>query len=395
MRRVAVLVASRANYSRLKSVLRAIAAHPALELQLIVAASALLDRFGCVDLIERDGFSIDERLSCVLDGDAPHLMAHTTGLLTIELSQTFYRLSPDVVVVHADRYEMLAAATAAAYANILLAHTEGGERTGSIDDKVRWAITSLADLHLPVTQQAATALVVAGIPHGTVHVVGSPALDEIADLPPGPLPLTAGVGAEIDTSQPYLVVLQHPVTTEFGDAERQIKATVDAVRQLCMPTVWLWPNVDAGTDAISGALRRFREQDAPNYIRWVKTLPPAEFGHLLRDSACLIGNTSAGIKEGAFLGVPYVCVGSRQGGREHGGNVRFVECEAAAIEAAARAWLSAPRPAQDQRFGNGHAGEQVAEILAVTACAPLASYPLAAVRKAYPARHLSTSAVSR
>src|SRR5690606_26975311 len=129
---------------------------------------------------------------------------------------------------------------------------------------------------------------------GKIRVVGSPALDLLAsadmDRSPGDIP---GVGDELDPSIPYIVVLQHPVTTEYEATWRQIEQTIEAVRRLRMQTLWFWPNPDAGTDAISGALRRWRETENRSYVRFVKNLPPVEFGRVLRHAACLIGNTSA------------------------------------------------------------------------------------------------------
>ena len=344
MRKIAVLVASRANFGRLKSVLRHIDAHPDLELQLIVAASALLPKYGCLDAIERE-FRVDERLWCVLQGDTTANMARTTGVLTVQMAQALERLAPDALLVHADRYEMLAAATAAAYMNIPVVHTEGGEHTGSIDEKVRWAITALADWHLPVTERAKAELLARGVQEARCRVVGSPALDMLRDLPArNPLGLEP---------RSYVLVVLHPVTTEYGNAAQMAEAVADGVARVGLPVVWVAPNVDAGRAAIEAGQRV------------VDTMAPEDFGALLRDAAVLVGNTSAGIKEGAFLGVPYVCVGTRQRSRDSADNVLRVErVHAETVKIATRASMWSERPASSHCFGDGHSGQRIANFLA-------------------------------
>jgi UDP-hydrolysing UDP-N-acetyl-D-glucosamine 2-epimerase len=364
-KRVCCVVASRANYGRLLSVMRAVRDHPALELQLIVAASALLDRYGGDSLlatIERE-FTINERIYTHVEGDTPGCMALTEGLFTVQLVNVFERLKPDFVLCHGDRHEVLAIAKTAAYCNLVVAHTEGGEVTGSIDDKVRNAITQLADIHFPVTWQAAMR-VKAMRPDATVHVVGSTALDSLACEDLDRLPDIRGVGATLDPHKPYLVVLAHAVTTEYGEAWAQAETLIEAVKRLHMPTAWLWPNADAGGEAISGAIRRWREREHPDYVCMVKNLPPVEYARLLNHCACLIGNTSSGIKEGAFMGVPYTLIGSRQKGRETGGNVVHVGWSAEQIVGVTKWHVEQGKLPRDLRFGDGTAGRQIARILA-------------------------------
>jgi len=156
MRKVCVVVGSRANYGSIKSVMRAVRAHPDLKLQVIVAASALLDRFGSVvDVIVRDGFTPDARVNMIVEGETPVTMAKSTGLGLLELPTLFELLNPDVVITVGDRFETMATAVAAAYMNIPLAHTMGGEVTGTIDESIRHAITKMAHIHFPANQDSA------------------------------------------------------------------------------------------------------------------------------------------------------------------------------------------------------------------------------------------------
>src|SRR5919197_265345 len=182
-RKVCVVVTARPSYSRIKTALKAIQEHPDLELQLVVAASALLDRYGnAVRYIENDGFEIAARVYMVLEGENLTTMAKTTGLGLLELATVLDNLKPDVVVTIADRYETLATAVAASYMNIPVAHVQGGEVTGSIDEKVRHAVTKLSDLHFVSTQKAAERVIRMGEDRATVFVTGCPSIDLAAQI---------------------------------------------------------------------------------------------------------------------------------------------------------------------------------------------------------------------
>ena len=321
MRKVCVVIGSRANYGSIKSVMRAVQAHPDLQLQIIVGASALLDRFGSVvDVIERDGFVPDARVNMIVEGETPVTMAKSTGLGLLELPTLFELLKPDVVVTVGDRFETMATAVASAYMNIPLAHTMGGEVTGTIDESIRHAITKLAHLHFPANKDAADRIVRLGEDPDAVHVVGCPRIDLVAEMVGnGGAALDAewlereGVGGHITTDEPFLLVSQHPVTTEYGQAERQITETLMALHDLQMPTVMLWPNVDAGSEDISRGMRKFREKYKPEYIRFYKNFPVETFLRLMRSAACLVGNSSASLREGAFMGTPAVNIGTTAG----------------------------------------------------------------------------------
>lgn len=369
VKKICIVVNSRANYGRIKSVLRAVEDHPGLELQLVVGASALLHRFGQVDkIIENDGFRIDASLYSIVEGGTPTTMAKSTGLAIIEISTLFENLKPDVVVTVADRFETMATAVAASYMNIPLAHTQGGEVTGSIDESVRHAVTKLSHLHFAATNRAAEYLVRMGEDPGTVFMTGCPAIDIIADID-----LTMkkdifryyrGVGPELDPAKPYIVVLQHPVTTEYGQGFAQINETLEAVGRIGMQTVWLWPNVDAGSDEISKGLRAYREKRRPDYIHFYLNFSPEDYARLISNAACLVGNSSSGLREGAFLGVPAVNIGSRQSGRERGENVVEIPYDAGEIESAIRRQIAHGRYDRSLLFGDGQAGQRIAEILA-------------------------------
>jgi len=368
-RKICVVINSRANYGRIKSVMEAIQEHPDLELKTIVGASALLHRFGqAVDVIRKDGIEPAAKVYSIVEGENPTTMAKSTGMAIMDLSTQFENLRPDVVLTVADRFETIATAIAASYMNIPVAHTQGGEVTGSIDESVRHAVTKLAHVHFPATKQAADYLLRMGEEPGRVHLTGCPAIDLIANLDlslPGDLfESNRGVGAKLDTNQPYLVVLQHPVTTEFGQGFEQIQETLAAVLALDVQTAWLWPNVDAGSDDVSKGLRLHRERIGDGKLHFYRNFSPEDYARLIANAACLIGNSSSGLREGAFLGTPTVNIGTRQADREHGPNVIHADHNRTDIEAKARTQIAHGLYGRSAMFGEGDAGQKIANILA-------------------------------
>lgn len=368
LRKICVVVHSRANYGRIKSVLNAIANHPSLKLQLIVGASALLTRFGNVKkIIEADGFTPEAQVYTIIEGETPTTMAKSTGLAIIELSTIFENINPDIVLTVADRFETMSTAIAASYMNITLAHTQGGEVTGSIDESVRHAITKLANIHFPASQKAYENIIKMGEPSSTVFNVGCPAMDLVNELdlslPKDIFSKYKGVGPDIEPENDYVVVLQHPVTTEFGKGYDQIKHTLEAVTKINTQTVWLWPNVDAGSDDISKALREFRELNPTLPIHFFKNFSAEDYARIIYNSKCLIGNSSSGIREGSFLGVPSVNIGTRQEGREHGENVIHADYDSNKIYNAIKFQMKHGKYPRSSLFGDGNAGTKIADIL--------------------------------
>jgi UDP-hydrolysing UDP-N-acetyl-D-glucosamine 2-epimerase len=367
-RKVCVAINSRANYGRIKSVLLAIRENPKLELQLIVGASGLLQRFGSVvDVMRKDGFEPNATVYSIVEGETPTTMAKSTGLAIMELATQFENLKPDVVITVADRFETIATAIAASYMNIAVAHTQGGEVTGSIDESVRHAVTKLSHIHFPATELAREYVIRMGEDPATVHFTGCPSIDAIASLDlssPGDIfTRYRGVGADLNPNESYIVVLQHPVTTEYGQGLQQIEETLNAVHKIGMQTAWLWPNVDAGSDDVSKGIRRFREIHQPKKIHFYINFAVEDYARLINNASCLIGNSSSALREGAFLGVPAVNIGTRQSGREHAANVIHAPYQRNAIEACIRKQIAHGRYEQSTIFGDGRAGERIAQIL--------------------------------
>src|SRR6185436_2575051 len=370
-RKICVVVTARPSYSRIRTALHAIRERDDLELQLVVAASALLDRYGgAVQVIERDGFQITERVYMVLEGENLVTSAKSTGIGLSELATVFDNHKPDAVVTIADRYETLATAVAASYMNIPVVHVQGGEVTGSIDEKVRHAVTKLSNLHLVATPAARERVLRLGEPEETVVVTGCPSIDIAAEvgarpaLDFDPFVKYGGVGPRADLSKGYLVVMQHPVTTEYEEARAQVEETLYAVRDAGLPVLWFWPNVDAGSDGTSKGIRVFRERENPRNFHLFRNMFPEDFLRLLCASTAIVGNSSVAIRECSYLGVPAVNIGTRQMGRERGHNVIDVVHDRQQIADAIATHIKRGKPKRDLLYGDGKAGVRIADCLA-------------------------------
>jgi UDP-hydrolysing UDP-N-acetyl-D-glucosamine 2-epimerase len=371
VKKICIVIGSRANYSSIKSAMRAIGAHPGLELQVVAAASALLDRYGAVvDLIEQDGFAVAAKVHMLIEGETPATMAKSTGLGLLELPTVFDMLKPDCVLTVGDRFETMATTLAAAYMNIPVAHTMGGEVSGTIDESIRHAVTKFAHIHFPASPGARERIIRLGERPENVHLVGCPRIDLVAEILHSRASsaddwlLAQGVGERLDLSQPFLLVSQHPVTTEYGVGETQIAETSAAIRDIGLPAIVLWPNADAGSEDIARGMRKLREKGLAHNMRFYKNLPIDIYVGLMARAACLVGNSSSGIREGAYIGTPVVNIGTRQAGRERGHNVVDAPHKSAAIIAAIRRQIAHGRYPVDPIYGDGEAGARIADVLA-------------------------------
>jgi UDP-hydrolysing UDP-N-acetyl-D-glucosamine 2-epimerase len=278
-------------------------------------------------------------------------------------------LRPDCVLTVGDRFETMATALAAAYMNIPLAHTMGGEVSGTIDESIRHAVTKFSHIHFPASKDAKERIIKLGEPENTVHLVGCPRIDLVADILKGNADLhlesiKSGVGAGVSLDKPFILVSQHPVTTEYGEGERQIWSTLQAVKKTGLPAIVLWPNADAGSEDIAKGIRKWREQRLDDKMHFFKNLPTGTYIHLMKRTACLVGNSSSGIREGAYVGTPVVNIGTRQFMRERGQNVIEVPHETEAIYEAIQKQLAHGPYGMLPIYGDGRAGERIADTLA-------------------------------
>ena len=371
-RKICVVITARPSYARIKTALQAIQAHPDLELQLVVAASAVLERYGgALKFIQADGFDIAATVYMVLEGENLVTSAKSTGLGMIELATVLDNLKPDMVVTVADRYETLATAAAASYMNIPLVHMQGGEVTGSIDEKVRHSVTKLADYHFTCTGIAADRVRKMGEDPEAVFLTGCPSIDLAAQVLENPalnfdpFEKYGGVGASLNLAakRDYIVVLQHPVTTEYELSRQHILESLYAARDLELPVLWFWPNVDAGSDGTSKGIRWFREEEKSSNFHFFKNMEAQDFLRLVFNSRAIIGNSSVAIRECSFLGAPAVNIGTRQSGRERGPNVIDVDYDRKEIRKAVQHHLTNGRPEGTTLYGDGKAGQRIAELL--------------------------------
>lgn len=369
-RRLVVAITARPSYSRIRSALEVLRGSNEVSIQVICSGSALLDRYGrVVDMIRDDGFDVAEELYTFVEGNEPLNMALTTANTIQHTAMVLRRLSPTWVMSIADRYETLGTAVGAAYLGIPLIHVQGGEITGNIDEKVRHAVSKLADVHLVSTPLAAHRLTRMGETPSSVHVTGCPSIDlarEALEIPLNQVQAAIdeyGVGTHIDLRRNFIVVLQHPETDSFDKSYSRMRATLEAVAEVGMQALVFWPNVDAGSDATSKAIRVFREQGKFPNVHYIKNLEGRIFLRLLRQAQCLVGNSSVGIRESAFIGTPVVNLGDRQFGRERCSNVLNADWQRDEILEAIQRQLSVGRYSSSNLYGDGYAGQRIADVV--------------------------------
>jgi len=372
MRKICVFLGGRANYGSIRSAMKAIQEHPDLQLQVILGGSGLVDKYGdLAGILTQDGFSVDKKIFMQMAGDQPSIMVKTAGLGMLGLADAYTELDPDFVIVVGDRYEVMSAAISAAYMNIRIAHTMGGEVTGTIDESIRHAITKFAHIHFPANKESAERIIKLGEDPEKVFAVGCPRIDNVRiildkhpEVPDDIYETQGGVGHIFDLTKPFLLISQHPVTTEYGQAKQQILSTIRGAARTGLPILILWPNADAGNDELSTGIRIFRESNPEAQIHMFKNLPIDVYTRLMNNTACLVGNSSSGIREGAYIGTPSVNVGTRQNGRERGSNVLDVpDNNEEKIFEAIKKQLDHGKYKTEPIYGDGHAGQKIADIL--------------------------------
>ena len=376
MRKICIFVGSRANYSSIRSVMKAVRDHNELQLQTIIGASAILDRYGNIEkLLIEDGFEINCKLHMIVEGENPTTMAKSTGLGIIDLSAIFNNLEPDVLLVVGDRFDVAAPVITASFMNIPVAHIMGGEVSGTIDESIRHAITKMSHIHFPANEDARQRIIKMGENSELVFNVGCPRIDLVEEClkefrngngfeQDAFFNKYKGVGGRFNLlKEKFLLVSQHSVTTEYGNNRKHIEETLYALNNLQMPTIMLWPNADAGSDEISKGIRTFRETYRPDWLHLFINLPVKTYIKLMEMCTCLVGNSSSAIREGAFIGVPSVNIGTRQNGRLIGDNVLNADYCRKDIEKKIRKQIKIGKYPPSKIYGDGNAGKKIVEIL--------------------------------
>lgn len=365
-KKICVVIASRANYGRSKVLLKKIMYSQKLQLQTILAASSLLEKYGDLrKILKKDKIKVDAEAFIVLEGENTLTMAKSTGIAIIELSSIFNILKPDIVITIGDRYETIATAIAASYMNIVLAHIQGGEITGSIDESVRHAITKLSHLHFVSTKNAKKNLIKMGEKKDNVYLSGCPSIDILDEDNEGKLNKfmkQTGVGDEIDIRKPFYLVVFHPITTAYLESYKNTQILIDAITKLNSQIIWLWPNIDAGSDGISKCIRINREKGKLKNFRFFKNFPVEIYNELLKKASCLVGNSSSFIREASYIGAPSVIVGNRQFKREVAKNVIYAKFDVNEIFNKIN-FQKIKRYKRSLLYGNGKASKKIVAIL--------------------------------
>ncbi|XP_041838099.1 bifunctional UDP-N-acetylglucosamine 2-epimerase/N-acetylmannosamine kinase isoform X3 [Melanotaenia boesemani] len=325
--RVCVATCNRADYSKLAPIMFGIKSHPdEFDLEVVVLGSHLIDDYGnTFRMIEQDDFDIGSKLHTIVRGEDEAAMVESVGLALVKLPDVLQRLRPDILVVHGDRFDALALATAAALMNIRILHLEGGEVSGTIDDSIRHAISKLAHYHACCTRMAEQHLIAMCEDHSRILLAGCPSYDKLLlthhrddymDI------IKSWLGDKVQDHD-YIVALQHPVTTDIQHSIKIYGLMLDALLSFNKRTLILFPNIDAGSKEMVRVMRKKGIEQHPNF-RAVKHIPFEQFIQLVCHAGCMIGNSSCGVREAGAFGTPVINLGTRQTGRETGENVLHV-----------------------------------------------------------------------
>ena len=369
-RKICFVLVNRANYGRVRDLIRFLNKSKSFNIQILLVSSPVLKKYGGLDkTLAKDKLKVNEMIYSHIEGENLLTMAKSTALLLQELSSSLARLKPDMVFTIGDRYETLATAIASSYLNIFLIHLQGGELSGSIDESIRHAVTKLSNLHLACTKKSASRIRKMGENPKYIFNVGCPSIDMIRKTNfKQKLDLKKygyGLGYRINLNKPYYVILIHPDTKNYNKNSLLINEIFKAALKLEEQVVWLWPNSDAGASIITKKMRMFREKNKELKVNFFTNLDVSDYLKLIKNSKCIIGNTSSGIREGSYLGIPYVCIGDRQYMRERGDNVLDCDVNYKKIINSVKK-ITSKKIRKNMIYGNGKSIEKIYSILKKT-----------------------------
>jgi len=370
MKKICVVTGYRSDYTKLKSVLFHLKKLENIKLEIVVFGVHLLDDYGkTLTDIEKDGHKISASLSTNVEGSTPITMSKSIGLAIVELSGVYERSKPDAVLVVGDRCEIFAAAIAASISNIPVVHIQGGEVSGTIDEVIRHSITKLSHVHFPSTELSTQRIIKMGENPEFVFNVGCPAVDLIKTCDYFSdyqlKKMHRSIGVNLRSGEPYIILIQHPVTTEFGASGKQMMLTLEALQEAGIRTLMLYPNPDAGTGAMLKTIRKFSKKYKKDSVicgKW-KHLPFETYLNLLKNCACLVGNSSSGIREAHIFGTPVINIGSRQKGRERTKNIIDISHDKDLIKKTIKRYAGKKIYDDENLYGDGSAGKKIADIL--------------------------------
>jgi UDP-hydrolysing UDP-N-acetyl-D-glucosamine 2-epimerase len=364
-RRICVTTGGRSEYGILRPVIKAIKESKKLDLCLLVSGMHLSKKHGfTIKEIQNDGFRIYDTVNMIPKGDSTYHMSLSLGNGILRFSDIFRKLKPDINLILGDRDEAFASALAASHMNIPNAHIHGGDKSqGGLDEYNRHAITKISNIHFAASKKSKERIIKMGEDPEHVFITGSPAIDEIAQNKiTGMKELEEKYG--IKFSNGYMLLLQHPVTTEFGKVQDQIRNILEAIVKTKKQTIIIAPNSDAGNSIIYKNIVRYSKIFP--FIKWYPTLPRNDYLGILKNSKVLLGNSSSGIIEAGYFGVPFINMGIRQNGRESTKNVINVKdiSENLIYRTICQVLKRKPHPSYDRNiYGNGNASKKIVQVL--------------------------------
>ena len=350
MKTIAYISGTRADFGLMSPVLRAINQHPKLRLKLYATGIHLMPEFGATINEVRRHFPEVVPLRATIDSDERHGTPHFIAQLSTKLTNALRNDRPDMVLLLGDRAEQLTAATVCLYLGIPTAHLHGGEKTTTVDDAARHAITSLASWHFPATKESAQRIQSMGVSKARIHIVGAPALDILKNTPLPPRAI----------KENFILLTLHPISEAVAQARKHMKTVLLALLSFRMPIIAIYPHADAGGRAMISVLEQERKNPL---VKIIPSLPYEEFLAMERDASVWVGNSSAMMIESPFFGTPVVNVGTRQKGRQRGNNVIDVDYNAQAIKRAVAAALNIKRRQSKNPWGDGRASQHIVTFL--------------------------------
>ncbi|MFA4955703.1 MAG: UDP-N-acetylglucosamine 2-epimerase [Candidatus Methanoperedens sp.] len=367
-RKISVITGTRAEYGLLYPVMKAIENNPKLELSIIVTGIHLSIEHGyTINEIKKDGFKIDVAIDMLLSNDTGASMAKSLGIGIIGITQALEQIKPDIILILGDRGEPFAGAIAASHMNIPIAHIHGGDSTtgGCIDESIRHSITKFAHIHFPATEESVQRIIKLGEETWRIHMVGAPGLDTILNMKLIPRAQLIEKFS-LDVSEPLLLAIQHPVTTQPEKAAKEMRITLDGLAELNIQTVLIYPNADAGGRSIIEVIKEYEHLP---FLHTFKSLSHIEYLSLMKIASALVGNSSSGIIEASSFHLPVINIGIRQEGRQHANNVLNVVHDKIKIIEAIKTALYDEGFKNKARecvnpYGDGKAGVRIAKFLA-------------------------------
>jgi len=372
-RKICFVITSFIHYSRNLLILNELNNREDVDLHIIVGGAALIAKYTSkhaktVELLKEDGLENIYEAYFNLEGDNNVTKAKTAGLGIIEFANLFNNIKPDLVVVRADRFEVLSAATAASHMNIPIAHIEGGDVSGTLDEAIRHSITKLSHIHFATNEPAKNRIIKMGENPEYVFNFGSPDIEVVhkfADTQENFNIDDTGSGSHLREGEDYIMVMYHPVSIiKMSQQKRNTEDLLQIIKEINIPTIWFWPNFDLGSEEISMALREFNDKEKKHKIRFMRYMHPKKFIQLLKKTKCLVGNSSAGIKECSYLGIPVVNIGTRQNGRLRAENVLDISGDKTKLKEAILKQISTGYYNPSDEYYSDYTSKNIAEKLA-------------------------------